>query len=152
MIWSKSCKKLDDAPRRNSVVDAVQLVSSGSLEEEEADAGTLLLPLYADSAAKLIRERGKAARERTDGRTDADDSLEETEGEGEGERCKSDSLKSVGPCVLPNGRPRFRSPLKCHIIVRSVVRPDGDAAVAAVRRASLAPVRPSDDVALARAE
>ena len=45
-------------------------MSSGSLEEEEADAGTLLLPLYADSAAKLIRERGKAARERTDGRTD----------------------------------------------------------------------------------
>ena len=44
-------------------------MSSGSLEEEEADAGTLLLPLYADSAAKLIRERGKAARERTDGRT-----------------------------------------------------------------------------------
>ena len=159
MIWSKSCKKLDDAPRRNSVVDAVQLVSSGSLEEEEADAGTLLLPLYADSAAKLIRERrgegSEGADGRTDGRTDADDSLEETEGEGEegeGERCKSDSLKSVGPCVLPNGRPRFRSPLKCHIIVRFVVRPDGDAAAAAVRRASLAPVRPSDDVALARAE
>ena len=68
VIWSKSCKKLDDAPRRNSVVDAVQLVSSGSLEEE-ADAGTLLLPLYADSAAKLIRER-RGGRQRGSGRTD----------------------------------------------------------------------------------
>ena len=69
MIGCKSCKKLDDAPRRNSVVDAVQLVSSGSLEEEEADAGTLLLPLYADSAAKLIRER-RGGRQRGSGRTD----------------------------------------------------------------------------------
>ena len=44
---------------------------SSKLSEEEADAGTLLLPLYADSAAKLIQsgeERRKAAARERSGR------------------------------------------------------------------------------------
>ena len=98
---------------------------SSKLFLEEADAGTLVLPLYAERSAKLIQEtdpggnsESERGRERRSGRrfSGREETEGEREGEGEGERCgcksdsDSDSL-SVRPSVLPNGPPRFRSPV-----------------------------------------